>query len=709
MDEIELPQPYEQPPALLHPNRLLPILAITIVSALAVIVLRWSALDLLSTAYIGGAEQDAGLYIWLTENNVSWFEGDLAGRLFETNSFYPYGRGLAWSDNYLLPSLIAWPFLRFGFSLPLAWNLISLAVLFLNGWCTSYVSLRLTGRTVASIAAGMLFVSYQSLHGHVGHPQLQWAFYIPLGALFFLKAMKAPTPSAGILLGLLVTATFLTTVYYSLFIVLLCIALWVPLLVARTHQTIKATRTLLWSLPLGLLPLSPFLPPYLEVKDTFGKRGLHESYSFAASLISYLSASPFNNLYGDTSKWSHSEAQLFPGIAALTIFAIGICQALRGVHMWSLVTLVVIATALLSSLSTHTYLLCSIASWCSLALMLFVIWRRRDEGREAQLLGVFVFATLMSVYVSFGPLGLPGDANPPSGIFTLLHLLPGFDALRAVGRVGFLTTWLLSQMVALVLASLPPTRLGYLLTLSLSGLLVMENYNNVLPLQTETPPLPILESLKSQPGGAVVFLPFTETITPEGKVKSWSNFSKLNVHYMRWGLSARKPVVNGYSGQRSKIMLDYPGLLKSFPSSESVAPLLRIAGLRYVLYCNRFAKHPLSLQVDQRLKLIDQDGEGNQLYRVDDERKLLQKEELLVPPNYGSTLELELSATTPFAQVEVAFGEGGKQIITLPKADEWTNFIIQLPEERERVRPLRLILTTKDEVSLRNVTPARIR
>lgn len=691
---------------LLQPLNWRLLIVITFVSALLALALRWQALGQLSTAFIGGAEQDAGLYIWLIENNIAWFEGKLPGRLFDTNSFYPYGRGLAWSDNYVLPSLMAWPLVQLDLPLPLVWNVISLGVLFLNGWCTSYVALRLTGKPLPSILAGALFLSYQSLNGHVGHPQLQWAFFIPLGALAFLRSMSTRTFGAGLTLGLIVTAAFLTTVYYSLFIVLLCIGLWLPLLVQSPHSAIRHTKALIPGLLFGLTPLIPFLPPYLEVKQTFGARGLYESYSFSASLLSYLSASPFNRLYNATSTWSHSEAQLFPGLTALLMFTVALVSTLKGCSGWSLVAVLSIAVALTSSLANELHLLCGIASWTSLALFLVVLRKRRDSRN---LMGIFSFATLISVFASFGPLGLPGGENPPSGVYAMLHLMPGFDALRAVGRVGFLATWCLTQVTALLLSTFRQTFFSHIAVAALTGLIIFENYNSILPFQTETPPLPIIATLRDQPGGAVVMLPFTETLTPEGKVKSWSNFSRLNVHYMRWGLLAGKPVMNGYSGQRSKIMMEYPRLLSSFPAAESVSPLLRIAGLRYILHCARCAKGAPSHQPDPRFTLIERDGEGNELYRLNDERKLQQREEVLVPPNFGNTMELELFATTPFAQVHVEFGNGEYQLLTIPKAEEWTSFIVQLPKDHEKVRPLRVILTSKETISLRNVTPARVR
>src|SRR5690606_29944065 len=71
---------------------------------------RFSALLHISTHYIGGFQGDAGLYSWLTNLNSQNF----LFPWFETNGFYPYGYSLAWSDNFILPSLLASVLFKFG-------------------------------------------------------------------------------------------------------------------------------------------------------------------------------------------------------------------------------------------------------------------------------------------------------------------------------------------------------------------------------------------------------------------------------------------------------------------------------------------------------------------------------------------------------------------------------------------------------------------
>jgi hypothetical protein len=84
---------------------------------------RLPALVELGSAYLGGAQGDGGLYIWLVKSNLR----DL-GVLpwFNTFAFYPYSQSLAWSDNFILPSLGVGALLLSGLPFILCYNLILL-------------------------------------------------------------------------------------------------------------------------------------------------------------------------------------------------------------------------------------------------------------------------------------------------------------------------------------------------------------------------------------------------------------------------------------------------------------------------------------------------------------------------------------------------------------------------------------------------------
>ncbi|RIL01799.1 MAG: hypothetical protein DCC75_13495, partial [Proteobacteria bacterium] len=155
---------------------------------LVLLLIRASALPQLSSSYIGGFEGDGGLYIWLTQWNLS---GLFSLPWFNTKAFYPYTRSLAWSDSYILPSLAAWPLVKLGASLALAFNLIILIANFLNGFLTYRLAYALTGKQEAALFAGISFMSLSSLTYNLGHPQLQFAFWLPLACHLFLMLLRA--------------------------------------------------------------------------------------------------------------------------------------------------------------------------------------------------------------------------------------------------------------------------------------------------------------------------------------------------------------------------------------------------------------------------------------------------------------------------------------------------------------------------------------
>ena len=140
------------------------------------IILRWDAVLNISTHYVGGSERDAGFYMWLAKSNLR----DLVSYpWFNTAAFYPYTRTLAWSDNFILPSFLM-GLLPLGASRPaLAWNIVLLGAGFLNGYLTFRLCYKLSGDFGASFAGGALFMGLSWFSGNLGHPQLQFVFWLP--------------------------------------------------------------------------------------------------------------------------------------------------------------------------------------------------------------------------------------------------------------------------------------------------------------------------------------------------------------------------------------------------------------------------------------------------------------------------------------------------------------------------------------------------
>jgi hypothetical protein len=123
--------------------------------------------------FLGGSYGDGGLYVWLTQVFASDPRSALS---FETNALYPYPRTRAWSDSFLLPSLVSYLLTQSGVSLAAAYNTVLLLALGANAGATYLLARKLGLEQVFAVAAGLIFANSSYLLGNIGHPQLLFFF-----------------------------------------------------------------------------------------------------------------------------------------------------------------------------------------------------------------------------------------------------------------------------------------------------------------------------------------------------------------------------------------------------------------------------------------------------------------------------------------------------------------------------------------------------
>src|SRR5690606_17744046 len=93
----------------------------------------------------------------------------------------------------------------------------------------------------------------------------------------------------------------------------------------------------------------------------------------------------------------------------------------------------------------------------------------------------------------------------------------------------------------------------------------------------------VLEDRIREDAGAVVVLPLARQLRSDGTIESWSDFARLNVSYMNWAYPAGAQIINGYSGQRTQIMREFPRAMVNFPDPRSTATLGSIINIRYIV------------------------------------------------------------------------------------------------------------------------------
>ncbi len=685
-------------------------------SVLAVITfgmtLAWlfrEALPVLSTHYIAGISADAGLYVWLSKNLLQQFS-ELPW--FNTRAFYPYGLSLAWSDNFLLPSLFVNFLQGLGFSNVLAFNFMIFGCYLLSGLCTWELCYKLTNSQAASLLSALAFMAYGFLSFHLGHPQMQFAFFLPLGMSLFFETTAKLDPKLAFLMGLSVFFCFLCAVYYAVFLLLIYMLLASAVYFLRPgFASRRDFLRLAAALLLGMLPIVPFVLPYLEAKQAFGGRALYEAYYFSADVFSYLSASPLNWLYGFSAKLSHAEAHLFPGFVVLILALLAFTMA-GGTKKLDLPFLCFIAvfTACLITSTQVRYsplkYLCALTLWSSLFTFAFLARRiaclEQTLGflglSNRALLSALFFVALFFFAISLGPLGNPVKGQPTLGVFALLHwLVPGLDAMRAVSRAGIVVVLVLIVCAAFAIKRLLENYPGKKVAIWICLLfaILIENLSLHLPLESESLSPPVLVKLRdlAQEDEALIFLPLTQELDQNSRVKSWRDYAIKNVQAMNWSANLPLFLLNGYSGQRSKLMLEFPGRLQAFPDNKSLKTLEQIVGLRFIVVDTKALGLPLSTLPDS-LKLIAQDERGYALLEFSPLTLLDANFTLLAPPFARATVKLELlnAGKKDQGNIPIDVLLDGKPFfaIDLPKGSLWESHLLTLPAFQDQLRPARL-------------------
>jgi hypothetical protein len=708
---------------------------------LTLVFFRLNAIGHIATHYLGGYQADAGLYVWLMKSvsrdlfSLPWYT---------THAFYPYTQTLAWSDNFILPSLLGAIPIAVGLPVPLVYNGVLLLACFLSGYCTYRLCFRLTGELHPSLAAGILFMLAAPVTTQMGHPQLIFTFWFPLGMLCFFSFIGAPSLLRATLMALCVSGAFLTTVYYSLFLVVMLAASLFLLHLLRPHQTRRSHLLLLLGGGiLALLPLIPFVLPYLSIRTMFGKRQLYESFYMSATGASYVSFSPLHILYSWTSGLTHPEAYLGAGIVLL--LCSGVCffrltqtKQLRSLAVIFLLSLLL--TVVLSSTrafcgsdgcvqfraSGYAGYASSLFLWGALISLTFLL---RKMGKLEYRLGVyyltnrsviaiFLFLACLFFALSLGPLGNPEKHQLATGPFRLLYeIVPGFNSMRAVSRAGILVTFCFSVLFAFAAPMVTrrvrhaKVALGVLVAIAL-----VEGLHQTYPLEPEVPASTAFTELgnRLEEGDVVAILPLTSELKSNQTIKHWSNFAKLNIQYLHWLFPSGATTINGYSGQQSKIIKEYPRKLSGFPDRRSINAMKLLPGIRFVVYASQFVpefdRDRFLAEVEQypELEFLHVDEVGNYLFRLIGEFELVGRYKIRIPshpqPCWHVQLMLSEEPGAPERAVSMYehahFGKARVAHFKIPADGKWQQYSLPLPSAANKARPFQISVEVEENVRI---------
>jgi hypothetical protein len=153
---------------------------------------------------------DGQLSVWL----VAWDAHVLAtgpGRLFDAPIFHPATQALAFSENMLLPALLAAPATLLGGPV-LGYNLCSCSA----RWCRASGAIavrRVSGDRCASVVAGLLYAAGAQRWTRIVHLHEQFTPFLPLALLALERFWERRTLRRALLVGLALALQAMASIY----------------------------------------------------------------------------------------------------------------------------------------------------------------------------------------------------------------------------------------------------------------------------------------------------------------------------------------------------------------------------------------------------------------------------------------------------------------------------------------------------------------
>ncbi len=310
-------------------------------------------------------KQDALLNTWI----IAWV-GHAAItdplNLYNANIFYPYPNTLAFSEILVPQGLLALPVTLATNNPILSYNLILLAMFWLNAFAMYLFVLDWAGRRRAGWIAGVIYAFNPFNLGNLAQVQLLSLGWLPLALMFLARMLRGPRDATSsrvvtqdtILFALFFILQTLSAIYYRLFTgfaVGVYVLWWAWERIMKREFRIRF-YVLRFSLSLLLiaLVLIPFLLPYFSVQRELGlQRSVTESEPFSASLKQFLEVPAQNVLYG---KWlapnpvryagGYPLDSLFPGVLAVLLASVGLVRARHIRERWFLLALFIVAFVL---------------------------------------------------------------------------------------------------------------------------------------------------------------------------------------------------------------------------------------------------------------------------------------------------------------------------------------------------------------------------
>ena len=287
--------------------------------AILTIAMTWPLLS--PTAGVIPSSDDAFFSVW----RLAWVAHQLPrdpAHLFDANIFYPATGTLAFSDAMLLVAAIGAPAIWLGVSAPFVHNVLLGVAILSSMWFAFLLVRDLTRSVAAAWIAAIIFGFAPYRIAHVGHLELEWMMFMPLGLWLLHRFATRPTAARALAVGGAVAGQTLCSIYYGVFLSLYLGAAAIILLTLHAPMRRRAVAlTPLMAIPL-IAVLAIYGPPYSQTRQQHGGRGPAEITTFSAAPSDFLRVTPNNRLRGRFDRGpAPDERILYPGTATLILAA----------------------------------------------------------------------------------------------------------------------------------------------------------------------------------------------------------------------------------------------------------------------------------------------------------------------------------------------------------------------------------------------------
>jgi hypothetical protein len=272
---------------------------------------------------------------------VAWFSHAIASGepLWHANIFYPEPYTYLLSDATLLQGAVAAPALWTGARLPVVYNSLLLLGMVSSGVAIYWLATSFGIARLAAFVAAIVFALAPYRIEHIMHLELQWAAFAAVAFGTLYRVLYTPQWKYGVGLGLSVWLQFLSSVYYTIFLLPILIVLAAASIrtLPDPRRTIRAGAVA--AALCGTLTM-PIALVYASQQTRVGQRPISDITFYSATPRNYLASPPSNTLYGGTAdRFGSGERRLFPGTLALLLASVGLFSRRRRVVAAALIVL----------------------------------------------------------------------------------------------------------------------------------------------------------------------------------------------------------------------------------------------------------------------------------------------------------------------------------------------------------------------------------